>query len=80
MSPKLCQVLSARSLNRCVSTSLESRFCGHRPEHDANGNWTGSYACGYGGAIKNYCQCALYYPKAHNGDGYSFYMGGRSHW
>lgn len=49
-------------------------------QHDANGYWTGSYVCGYGGAIHNYCHCALYYPKAHNGDGYTFYMGGRSEW
>lgn len=49
-------------------------------QHNSAGNWTGSYACGYGGAIKNYCQCALYYPKAHNGDSYTFYMGGQSEW
>lgn len=49
-------------------------------QHNSSGNWTGSYACGYGGAIKNYCQCNLYYPKAHNGDSYSFYMGGDSAW
>lgn len=49
-------------------------------QHNSAGNWTGSYVCGYGGAVHGYCQCALYYPKAHNGDGYTFYMGGQSQW
>ena len=38
---------------------------------NASGAWTGSYECS-GSAVstsKEYCQCALYYPKVHNGRG-----------
>jgi hypothetical protein len=47
---------------------------------NSSGNWVGGYDCGTPNVVKYYCVCALYYPRVHNGQGYTQAIAADSTW